>query len=168
MLLKIKEENEETIKILELYLPSESMSKNNKYCRKHVIPLIKKWENKKQNIMGDMNAIINETLKKGKKINHDMLNSLLNREEESWGDVYKKLNKQSRKYTYMKHEKKKHKEDPLLMEEHHTATKIDHIIVNVINKILKSNIIQKHYIHTDHNPIECTIQTNGNITSIKY
>ena len=98
-----------------------------------------------------------------------MLNSLLNREEESWGDAYKKLNKQSRKYTYRKHEKKKNKEDPLLMEEHHTATKIDHIIItpNVINKILKSNIIQKHYIHTDH-PIECTIQINGNKTSTEY
>ena len=124
-----------------------------------------------------MNAIINEedhwttkTLKKGKKINHEMLNSLLNREEESWGDAYKKLNKQSRKFTYMKHEKKKNKEDPLLMEEHHTATKIDHIIItlNVINKILKSNIIQKHYINTDHNPIKCTIQINGNIISTKY
>ena len=67
----------------------------------------------------------------------------------------------------MKHEKKKNKEDPLLMEEHYTATRIDHIIItpNVINKILKSNIIQKHYIHTDHNPIECTIQINGKITS---
>ena len=124
-----------------------------------------------------MNAIINEeghwttkTLKKGKKINHEMLNSLLNREKESWGDAYKKLNKQSRKYIYMKHEKKKNKEDPLLIEEHHTATRIDHIIItpNVINKILKSNIIQKHYIHIDHNLVECTIQINANITSTKY
>ena len=50
------------------------------------------------------------------------------------------------------------------------ATKIDHIIVtpNLIGKILKSNIIQKHYIHTDHNPIECTIQINGNIASTEY
>ena len=93
--------------------------------------------------MGDMNTIINEenhwttkTLKKEKKINHEMLNSLLNKEEESWGDTFKKLNEQSRKYTYTKHEKKKNKEDPLLMEEHHTATKIDHIIItpNIINK----------------------------------
>ena len=70
----------------------------------------------------------------------------------------------------MKHKRKKNKEDPLLMEEHHTATRIDHIIVtpNMINKILKSDIIQKHYISTDHNPIECTIQINGNIISTEY
>ena len=62
MLIKVKEENGDTIKILELYLPSESMSKNNRYYRKHVIPLIKKWENKKQKIiiMGDMDTIISE------------------------------------------------------------------------------------------------------------
>ena len=61
MLLKIKE-NKETIKILELYLPLESMSKNNKYCKKHVILLIKKWEDRKQKIIiiGDMNMINNE------------------------------------------------------------------------------------------------------------
>ena len=92
MLIKVKEENEDTIKILELYLPSENMSKNNRYCRKHVIPLIKKWENKKQRIiiMGDMNTIINKedhwttkTLKRKKKTNHEMLNTLLYREEKS-------------------------------------------------------------------------------------
>ena len=62
MLIKVKEENEDTIKILELYLPSESINKNNRYYRKHVVPLIRKWENKKQKIiiMGDMNAIIGE------------------------------------------------------------------------------------------------------------
>ena len=50
------------------------------------------------------------------------------------------------------------------------VTRIDHIIVtpNLIGKILKSNIIQKHYIHTDHNLIECIIQINGNIVSTKY
>ena len=89
---------------------------------------------------------------------------------ESWGDTFKKLNEQSRKYTYTKHERKKNKEDPLLMDEHCTATRIDHIIVspNMINKILKSDIIQKHYINTDHNPIKCTIQINGNIISTEY
>ena len=92
-----------------------------------------------------------------------MLNTLLNR-----GDTYKKFNEHNRKYTYTKHENKKDKKDPLLIEEHYMATRIDHIIVtpNLIGKILKSNIIQKHYIHTDHN--ECTIQINGNIVSIEY
>ena len=41
MLLKIKEDRD-LIKILGLYLPLESMNKDNKYCRKYVIPLIKK------------------------------------------------------------------------------------------------------------------------------
>ena len=66
--------------------------------------------------------------------------------------------------------KTKNKEDPLLIEEHYTATKIDHIIItpNLMDKILKSNIIQKHYIHIDHNLIECTIQISGNIISTEY
>ena len=179
MLIKVKEENRDTIKILGLYLPLEGINKNNRYCRKHIIPLIRKWENKKQKIiiMGDMNAIIGEedhwttkTLKRKKKANHEMLNALLNREEESWGDTYKKFNEHNRKYTYTKYENKKDKEDPLLIEEHYMATRIDHIIVtpNLIGKILKSNIIQKHYIHTDHNSIKCIIQINGNIVSTKY
>ena len=42
MLIKVKEENGDTIKILGLYLLLENMSKNTRYCRKHVIPLIKK------------------------------------------------------------------------------------------------------------------------------
>ena len=57
----------------------------------------------KDNHHGDMNAIISEedhwttkTLKRKKKVNHEMLNTLLNREEESWGNTYKKLNKNSR------------------------------------------------------------------------
>ena len=92
MLIKVKEENGDTIKILGIYLPSESINKNNRYCRKHVVPLIRKWENKKQKIiiMGDMNTIISKedhwttkTLKRKKKANHEMLNTLLNREEES-------------------------------------------------------------------------------------
>ena len=92
MLLKVKEENGNTIKILGLYLPSESINKNNRYYRKHVVPLIRKWENKKQKviIIKNMNTIISEedhwttkTLKRKKKANHEMLNALLNREEES-------------------------------------------------------------------------------------
>ena len=68
--------------------------------------------------MGDMNTIISEedhwttkTLKRKKKANHEMLNTLLNREKESWGDTYKKLNENSRKYTYTKHENKERRRE---------------------------------------------------------
>ena len=47
MLIKVKEESRDTIKILELYLPSEGINKNNRYCRKQCNPTNKKMGKQK-------------------------------------------------------------------------------------------------------------------------
>ena len=77
-----------------------------------------------------MNTIISEddhwttkNLKKRKSPKHVMLKDLLNREENSWGDAFKELNGNSKKYTYNKYETVKNKIDPLLTEDHYTVTR---------------------------------------------
>ncbi len=178
MILKIKEE-EKTTKILGVYLPSEGISRNNSFYQKHITPLVKKWEKKNQNviILGDMNTIISEddhwttkNLKKRKSPKHAMLKDLLNREENSWGDAFKELNGNSKKYTYNKYETVKNKIDPLLTEDHYTATRIDHIITSpgTTNRITKCEIISNHQIRTDHNPITCSLQTKIDSLSAEY